>query len=209
VLGIAMAMTIEKSVENEVETTSQRIEIAEVMEGSGAEKAGLAAGDEIIAINNIKVDAPGEIVEIIGKFTAGEAVPVTVKRNDQEITVNVILSEANPSEMNKKQTIVIEKEIKTGESMKSFPGNEELQLEELKIHPNPANDVINISLKGEKGPLSISITDMEGKNILRKEIDDFDGTYQDEIDLHDFPKGTVILQVEQHGKKHTEKVVRM
>lgn len=209
ILGIAIAMTVEKTIENNQEIIQERLEVADVTAGSGAESAGLLKGDEILRINEIAVTEADEIVNILSEFKPGDTVPITVKRDNQELTKDVTLTEAIPSEVNKKRTIVIEKNVKRDGASNSEANKNNLKLEELVIHPNPTKDVINISIKGEKGPLSISISDIEGKNILRKEVDEFDGAYQDQIDLHNFPKGPLVIQIEQNGKIHNEKVVRM
>lgn len=209
ILGIAMAMTIEKNIANNEETSTERLEIAEVRTGSGAEKAGLKTGDELISVNGIEISEPQAVVEILENFKPGDIVPVGIKRDDLITVLNVTLSQAEPSETLKKKTIVIEKDIEKEPILNALEPANDLELEELKIHPNPADNMLNISFKGEKGPLTISISDMAGKSLLRKEWEEFDGYYRDEIDLQSYPKGTLIIQIEQNGKKHTEKVVRM
>jgi hypothetical protein len=56
--------------------------------------------------------------------------------------------------------------------------------------------------------LHISLTDLEGKLLLEQKIDNFNGHYQDELNLTGLPKGALIITFEQNGKKHSEKVIR-
>lgn len=79
--------------------------IVEVIKGSAAEQARLQPtyrdrrgqirlGDAIIGIGADKVDNRNDLVLILEKYKPGDQVPVKVLRNDEEITVEVVLDEA-------------------------------------------------------------------------------------------------------------------
>lgn len=51
-----------------------------VVEGSGAEKAGIYKGDVITKVENEKVRSSGDVVEILKYFRQGDTVKVTIKR---------------------------------------------------------------------------------------------------------------------------------
>jgi C-terminal processing protease CtpA/Prc len=67
--------------------------IREVEEDSPAEKAGLVAGDVIIAIDSDKIRDAGDVVEYISDIDPGENVSVTVVRDKTEVTVEVEVDE--------------------------------------------------------------------------------------------------------------------
>ncbi len=57
-----------------------------IVADSLAQEIGMETGDKIIAINNEEVD---DFMDIPAKFTRGEAENVTVKRNDNQVTLDV------------------------------------------------------------------------------------------------------------------------
>ena len=61
-------------------TTSEPIEITSVAEGSPAEKAGMQAGDYIMAVDGTKINYISEVTDI-NKEKAGEEVTYTLQRN--------------------------------------------------------------------------------------------------------------------------------
>ncbi len=66
--------------------------ITEVFEDSGAEKAGLLAGDVIVSINGRSIDNGSDLREAIWKFKGeeGETIAVEVVRKSQRMTFNVL-----------------------------------------------------------------------------------------------------------------------
>jgi S1-C subfamily serine protease len=60
-------------------------------DNSPAEKAGLKSGDVIVKLQDKPVKTRDDVLEIMGKTKPGEKVPVTVKRDGKEQTVNVTL----------------------------------------------------------------------------------------------------------------------
>lgn len=208
-LGVALAQTVEKTIENEVENRTHKIEVADVVAGSGAEAAGLLKGDQIIAVNNQEVKDAREVITMLEPFNPGDIVPVTIIRDDAKMTLNVQLTERTSQPVHQEKEITIEKEIKEiPASEPEVKSSSSLQIRELKIHPNPSKELLNVSFKGLAAPLHISLQDLQGKLLLEQKIEDFDGHYQDEIDLAGLPKGALIITFEQNGKKYSEKVIR-
>ena len=125
------------------------------------------------------------------------------------MTLNVALTERTSQPVHEKKEITIKREIKdipaSDPDVKSITS---LQIRELKIHPNPSKEILNVSFKGLAAPLQISLQDLQGKLLLEQKIENFNGTYQDEINLSGLPKGALIITFEQNGKKHSEKIIR-
>jgi len=68
-----------------------------VVTGSPAEKAGLAAGDVITAINGKQLDEKTSLTSAVGKFKVGDTIELTVIRGGKEQKFNVTLAEAPSS----------------------------------------------------------------------------------------------------------------
>ncbi len=71
-------------------TTSQ----PSVLSGSPADKAGLKEKDIIISINGTKIDETNSLVSILGRFTVGTKVNLTVDRDGKEQKIDVVLEAA-------------------------------------------------------------------------------------------------------------------
>jgi len=82
-----------------------------------------------------------------------------------------------------------------------------LDLENFSVAPNPAKDEVNLSFKAAKAPLSVRIFDQSGRQVYRAFIRDFDGQFQDSIDIRDVSADMLFITIEQDGKAYTEKVI--
>jgi len=69
--------------------------IEEVVAGLGAEKAGLKAGDMIMAVNDTAVTNRGQIVETLREFHAGQTVKLRVQRQKEEFEAQVRMMAPN------------------------------------------------------------------------------------------------------------------
>jgi S1-C subfamily serine protease len=65
--------------------------VTDVVPGSAAERAGLQAGDRILAINKAKVDNYGDVVKMIGAMTPNTNVQLLINRDGVQGTVPVTL----------------------------------------------------------------------------------------------------------------------
>lgn len=65
-----------------------------VTPGSGAEKAGIRAGDRLISINNSRVDAaePQSLRSAMEGLEPGDSVPVEIERDGERMTIDVTVS---------------------------------------------------------------------------------------------------------------------
>ena len=71
------------------------IQIADVMKGGPAERAGLRAGDIIYKVNDTLIQSFDDLSDIIDNCKVGDTLRVLADRNGQKITANVTLAEGN------------------------------------------------------------------------------------------------------------------
>ena len=69
--------------------------VAMVVDGSGADKAGVRKGDVITAVNNRPVKNISELMGIIGQHSPGDKVKVNLNRNEKEKIVTITLKNKN------------------------------------------------------------------------------------------------------------------
>ncbi|PRY16245.1 Do/DeqQ family serine protease [Pontibacter ummariensis] len=77
--------------------TLNGVYIAAVTEQSGAEEAGLKAGDVLTAVNDVRVAKSSQLLEQIARYRPGDKVKVTFVRDGKEKIANVTLKNLNNS----------------------------------------------------------------------------------------------------------------
>lgn len=151
----------------------------------------------------------------------GDQVMVTVKKSDnQEVskqTMDINIEEQNGEkfiEINIKRTNdlnVIISEIQEGdESLNDvdYSLKNNLKPSPLNYYPNPSNGRFNLDFKLDlKKEVTIKVLDILGNEVYKETLLDFDGIYQNEIDLTGKEKGIYILQVIQKKKTLARKIL--
>lgn len=83
----------------------------------------------------------------------------------------------------------------------------DLELQDYKLFPNPADGNVQLRFKGQALPIEIRITDLNGKQMFRERLNQFDGLYDQNLDLTDLPAGAYFLTIEQNAKIYTEQLI--
>ncbi len=85
----------------------------------------------------------------------------------------------------------------------------ELQIEDLSIFPNPSNGFFRIQFDvPERGDLEVDVHDTAGERIYQERITAYQGRYERTLDLNDKTSGTYYLVLRQNGKATTRKLVK-
>lgn len=77
--------------------TLNGVYLANISEKSGAEEAGLKAGDVVTAMNGVVVSKSSELLEQVARYRPGDQVKVTYLRDGKERTANVTLKNLDNS----------------------------------------------------------------------------------------------------------------
>ena len=72
--------------------------VADVVNGSGADEAGIERGDVILEIDGQRIDFDNPFVEVLFDHEPGDTVEVLIQRGDEQITVEVTLTELDTSD---------------------------------------------------------------------------------------------------------------
>jgi len=75
---------------------SRGARILQIMKGFGADKAGLKAGDQILAVNGSAVKASEELVKALRNFREGQTVELRVQREEKEFAASVKMMPPDP-----------------------------------------------------------------------------------------------------------------
>jgi len=173
--------------------------------GWPAEKAGLQKGDRIIAIDAIPVNSHRELVIERDKHKPGEAFTFTILRDGYPMDIDSRFKEC-PNEPEAPVVETVQEEL-----LPEMPPVEQndhvLELEELNAYPNPMFGRLNVKFSGEAVPTLLTITDLNGKVVLRENLPNFDGHYNRELDISNGTPGALMLSIRQGDKIITKPIV--
>jgi hypothetical protein len=83
-----------------------------------------------------------------------------------------------------------------------------LKLKDFQVSPNPASERINLQFRAKKEPVTVRMFDATGREVYKEFLRDFDGNYQNQIELEGVSSDFFFISVEQKGKMYTEKVIQ-
>ena len=84
--------------------------------------------------------------------------------------------------------------------------DESLEITYLSGSPNPSQGQLKIKYQGTKGPMMLQVLDLNGKELYKEDLKEFNGSYDKEINIVHV-KGTVILKITQGKKVLSEKII--
>lgn len=184
-------------------SSSNGLRINGVIENTPAFDAGLLKGDRILALDGVSVDNHKSLLAERNKHEAGDEFTLTFLRDGDEVTVDAKFKECKEEE----KEIVIEEEA-IEERTEEQNVNNSLDIN-LSTFPNPTNSSVNIRFVGERTATIVTVTDIKGKEIFREELNNFDGLYNNKINLNGAATGAVIISVQQGNKISSKKVLYM
>jgi len=78
-------------------------------------------------------------------------------------------------------------------------------LDKVQVYPNPANNVVNVNLSAVKGKSDVSIYDVNGRQVLRREVNAVNA----QLDISTLPTGVYIIKVKNGLKEvSTTKIIK-
>lgn len=89
----------------------------------------------------------------------------------------------------------------------SIEDSKELKMDEFNFYPNPSNGTFQLKFQGKDRPTMVKVMDINGKEMYGEDLQDFNGSYDKEINLSGLKKGIYLLQVVQGTKAVNKKIV--
>lgn len=189
--------------------------ISSLIEKGGAEAAGLLAGDIVTKIEEFEVNDFSSLHLALSHFKPGDVVTIRYDREDKSRKAKVELKDWSelPGHEWRSRSDCGEPPVITDQVIDSKKDNpigpsslQPLVLQEVKMYPNPTDGVFALSFNLQPGPLTVSITDINGKVVYNENNENTSGTYTRDIDLKDMPQGNYILTVTQGDKVYTDQI---
>ncbi len=174
--------------------------VSGVIPGWPAEEAGIQKGDRILSLDGVPVNSHNELVIERDKHQPGERFTMVLLRDGNEMKIKARFKEC-PTE----ETTVVEEQTIEQPALPQIDNS--LELEELNAYPNPTYGDLNIQFKGEALPTTVTITDINGKQVFNESVPNFDGSYNRQVDVSNGATGTLLITIRQNGKVLTTPVV--
>ena len=95
ILGVTMTEVTAESAKEYNIVKIEGVVVTGLRQNSSAIEAGIELGDQIIAVNGVRVNNPSELQEQISRYRPNDKITVTIIRNNRERQLNVVLR--NPS----------------------------------------------------------------------------------------------------------------
>jgi membrane-associated protease RseP (regulator of RpoE activity) len=190
--------------------------INSLIEQGGAQEAGMTNGDVITRLDDYAITDFPSLFDALKHYLPGEEVTVTYTRDGKSIKANVHLKSwaDMPGQEWRARGDCGKVEDFKEEAVKSIPEDtpggpvsvEPLKLTDARVYPNPTDGVFALSFTTEPGPITISITDVNGKVVYSERNDNATGYYNHDIDLKNVATGNYVVAVKQGDKVFTQQL---
>lgn len=204
---------------------------------SAAVEAKMLESDVITAVNGMRVKGHNDLWNEIAKYAPGDKVKVEYLRSGKTETIEATLkackdnssrvtifdtddnssrrfftwnwNESAAEKMRKRQMITIHRGEGDAPKTDAKPQAEDrtLKLASYRAYPNPTPGQLTVEFRAEAVPTIVSLFDLGGRQLFREELNAFSGEYNQQFDLSEYAKGTILVHIQQGDKVYTEQVV--
>lgn len=118
--------------------------------------------------------------------------------------------ESNATELTEREIEVIEEKIveTTGQEVHMHSSPNTLDIQTLDLYPNPTDGNIRVSFViDNKLATNVKVIDIAGRTVYEKSLDNFNGAFDESIDLPKSKLGTLVLVISQGKNVFTEKIL--
>lgn len=185
--------------------TRKGLKIHNIIPNTPADRSDLQVGDYILALDDVDVASHNELVSERDRHEPSDYFTLTVSRDGQLMDIDGQFDACTQEKVQETSEETIQ-ELVFPELPVQKTSN--LELESVSVFPNPSFGPINLKFKGAAEPTTIRLIDTAGKVLYEETLNNFDGIYDDTINLNAKP-GTLILTIQQKDKVHSESVVLM
>ncbi len=174
-----------------------------VIDGSAANEASLEAGDVISYINDKEIRSVCDLKVAVAKLEIGEQIQVTYDGHADNQKQDVIVGARDQHLVTWKTCAVATATVDVQQNITSLSNTAAFEM-----FPNPSNGVSTLTFENaSKGKLNIKIYDLQGRLISDQDKLDFDGYYQEDINISGQPAGIYLVEMSLNGEKFTKELV--
>lgn len=185
------------------------VQVTGIIGNTAASKYGVETGDIILAMDGIAVNTNGELHDERDIHEPGEAFILTILRNGQEMDIDARFNSCEEGQEPEIVEEVIEapapnqpEEIEAVELLDNA-----LQVEGYRAFPNPTFGFVRIQYQAEAVPTVMQISDASGRVVYQNRMNNFNGRFDQEINLSNATPGTLTLTIRQGDKLLSKQIV--
>lgn len=121
---------------------------------------------------------------------------------------NVFFYESEDAGGGEIRVIRIEQLEAKEEKKAGIKNKKDLSAESLTIYPNPSHNTLNVRFHADnEAPVTLKITDMQGREVYSSRQIPADGAYRHEANLQSLQPGMYILYLEQNNRQLAKKII--
>lgn len=215
-----MEIEIEEAIENDGETVNKKVWITK--DGEKVELEGdnsFEFEEEGKKMKIIVTDETLESADFSGGKSKGDKAMFFVKKDAEASNqyMNVNIEEENGESFinidikrNAPLNVTISDISKADASLQdvSFSLKNNLKPSDLNYYPNPSSGKFNLKFNlNQKGEVTVKVMDIIGKEVYKETVLDFNGIYDNQLDLTGHEKGVYVLQILQNKKALSRKIL--
>jgi predicted metalloprotease with PDZ domain len=176
-----------------------------VIDDTPAKIGGVQPGDVILAFNGVPVSNHQQLVGERDKNKPGDAFRLTILRDDKEMTVKARFKACDEADnkLTQETVQVLEEDAAAERGL----AQGELALNVFEAYPSPTLGPLNVRFEAEALPTTVRVLDLMGREVFRRELPQFSGYFNEEINLANNKAGNYILSVQQGNQISSKQVV--
>ena len=190
----------------------QGVTVTGVIDETPAKLGGVQPGDVILTLDGQPVNNHNELLRERNKHLPGDAFRLGIIRNGDFVGVDATFKTCPTDKPEVEQVQeTVETPAKLPVEEREGPVNVEstLPLEALELYPNPTVGPLNVRFEAEAVPTVVRIFDATGKLVYENNLRQFNGQFNERIDLNGKTPGTYTLSIQQGQKKRAKNFVLM
>jgi hypothetical protein len=164
-------------------------------------------GDIILALDGQPVNSTGALLRERDKHQPGDAFTLTILRDGASRLINARFKACDTPAKEKAPEEALTEKITEERQEGPVDVQSVLAPESLQAFPNPTTGPVNVRFEAEAVPTTVRILDISGKTVYSKTLNQFNGYFNEQINLFGNRPGTYIISVQQGEKVSTKKIV--
>lgn len=187
------------------------VRVTGIVDGTPAKQSGIQPGDVIIALDDQPVNDHTTLRYERDKHQPGDPFRLTIVREGAEMTIDATFIACPTDKPAVAPTEEVVEVITENPPADNKPTNVETVLspEVLEAYPNPTVGPLNVRFEAEAVPTTVRIMDASGKAVYTKVLNQFDGFFNERVNLYGNTPGIYMLTVQQGQKTSSKKIVLM
>jgi len=183
------------------------LRVSGVIDGTPAKESAVQPGDIILAFNGVSVNNHQELTRERDLKKPGEAFRLTVLREGVSMEIDAKFKSCDtPGNVPVQETVEALQEDSKSEQRENSMENT-LTLELFEAYPSPTLGLVNINFEAEAVPTTVRILDITGKAVYLKELPQFGGSFNEQVNLSNNKAGNYVLSIQQGDKVRSKQIV--